>query len=298
MALTQVSRGLLSTSIVDNGNDTAITIDSSENVLVGTDQTPATLITTSTTSHEGVGIADGYLAIARNLTGSEGSGGVAFLNRLATDGPILDLRKDGTAVGNIGVASGNNLTIDGVVASHAGLEFGTGRITPRVAGATADNAVDLGYSTQRFQDLYLSGGAYLGGTAAANKLDDYEEGTWTPTAVTGSVTASSANYTKIGRTVVLSCVLSNFTNNTSTASVTISGLPFTSKTASLAVGSMLIRGNNRTGVLTINPFIASGSSVMTFYLSYENSTSYAPIQHDHFSGTTSDIIADITYTTS
>jgi hypothetical protein len=35
MALTQVSRGLLSTSIVDNGNDTAITIDSSENVGIG-----------------------------------------------------------------------------------------------------------------------------------------------------------------------------------------------------------------------------------------------------------------------
>jgi hypothetical protein len=97
MALTQVPIELSSTpGIVDNSNTTAITIDSSENVLVGTDQTPATLITTSTTSHEGVGIADGYLAIARNLTGSAGSGGVAFLNRLATDGPILDLRKDGT----------------------------------------------------------------------------------------------------------------------------------------------------------------------------------------------------------
>jgi hypothetical protein len=36
MALTQVSRGLLSTSIVDNGNATAITIDSSENVGIGT----------------------------------------------------------------------------------------------------------------------------------------------------------------------------------------------------------------------------------------------------------------------
>ena len=35
MALTQVSRGLLSTSIVDNGNATAITIDSSENVGIG-----------------------------------------------------------------------------------------------------------------------------------------------------------------------------------------------------------------------------------------------------------------------
>ena len=35
MALTKVSRGLLSTSIVDNGNATAITIDSSENVGLG-----------------------------------------------------------------------------------------------------------------------------------------------------------------------------------------------------------------------------------------------------------------------
>ena len=35
MALTKVSRGLLTTSIVDNGNATAITIDSSENVGIG-----------------------------------------------------------------------------------------------------------------------------------------------------------------------------------------------------------------------------------------------------------------------
>jgi len=36
MALTKVSRGLLSTSIVDNGNATAITIDVNENVGIGT----------------------------------------------------------------------------------------------------------------------------------------------------------------------------------------------------------------------------------------------------------------------
>jgi len=36
MALTKVSRGLLSTSIVDNGNATAITIDANENVGIGT----------------------------------------------------------------------------------------------------------------------------------------------------------------------------------------------------------------------------------------------------------------------
>jgi hypothetical protein len=29
--------------------------------------------------------------------------------------------------------------------------------------------------------IEVSDGVYLGGTGAANKLDDYEEGTWTPT---------------------------------------------------------------------------------------------------------------------
>lgn len=42
MALTKVSRGLLTTSIVDNGNATAITIDASENVGIGTSSPEAT----------------------------------------------------------------------------------------------------------------------------------------------------------------------------------------------------------------------------------------------------------------
>jgi hypothetical protein len=37
-----------------------------------------------------------------------------------------------------------------------------------------DAAIDLGISSQRFKDLYLSGGVYLGGTVAANYLDDYK----------------------------------------------------------------------------------------------------------------------------
>ena len=47
MALTQVSRGLLSTSIVDNGNATAITIDANENVGIGTGS-PVTLKSSTT----------------------------------------------------------------------------------------------------------------------------------------------------------------------------------------------------------------------------------------------------------
>jgi hypothetical protein len=76
------------------------------------------------------------------------------------------------------------------------------------SGAGRDNATDLGYSGGRFKDLYLSGGVYLGGTGAANKLDDYEEGEYTATltpSTSGTISLGSTNntlaYTKIGRNV-------------------------------------------------------------------------------------------------
>ena len=43
----------------------------------------------------------------------------------------------------------------------------------------------------------VGGGIYLGGTAAANKLDDYEEGTWTGTMANDGVgNTTTGSYTK------------------------------------------------------------------------------------------------------
>jgi hypothetical protein len=73
-------------------------------------------------------------------------------------------------------------------------------------------------------------------SADANTLDDYEEGTWTPTisfATIGNlaVTYSSqlGTYTKIGRTVfcVFQVIASAFTHTTASGSLQIGGLPFT-----------------------------------------------------------------------
>jgi hypothetical protein len=70
--------------------------------------------------------------------------------------------------------------------------------------------------------------------ADANTLDDYEEGTWTPS-LGGSATynAQAGTYTKIGRQVTVTGSL--FTNILGTGSATtISGLPFSSASASNA----------------------------------------------------------------
>lgn len=67
-------------------------------------------------------------------------------------------------------------------------------------------------------------GIHLGGTAAANALEDYEEGTWTPTTPNGSWTVHEARYTKIGQLVT--CVF--WVQATATISADdFTGLPFT-----------------------------------------------------------------------
>ena len=66
----------------------------------------------------------------------------------------------------------------------------------------------------------------------SNTVDDYEEGTWTPTATAygGTFSASDAQYVKVGRMVHFDCVLSF--SGTDSDRVTIAGLPFTATNTS------------------------------------------------------------------
>ena len=82
-------------------------------------------------------------------------------------------------------------------------------------------------------DLQVSnGGIYLGGTAAANKLDDYEEGSWTPVVEDQNSNAASATvagfYVKVGR-IVYATVEANSINTAGLvagARLYIDGFPF------------------------------------------------------------------------
>ena len=162
-----------------------------------------------------------------------------YLNRTTSDGSVLEILKDGTTVGSLGIDSGG-FYVDGE-ANHTGLRFKGGAVTPRLNGAQADNTVGLGNASERFSNLYLGGSVYLGGTASANALDDYEEGTCTfTTNHSGGLTQNSASrYTKIGRLVMINFDIT-FGADASTGACSITNLPFNGN----SYGSVVINWNN------------------------------------------------------
>jgi len=172
------------------------------------------------------------------------------VNRLSTDGTIADFRKDGTTVGSIGVWSSSLLVGTGDV-GLAFVDDTPERIQPRKADdqTNADGLIDLGHTNNRFKDLYLSGGVYLGGTGSANKLDDYETGSWTPviTANTGSISSytASGTYTKIGNSVVVMVDINIANIGTAGGFIRVATLPFSAITSVLFSG--FGRERNATG---------------------------------------------------
>ena len=188
-----------------------------------------------------------------------------ILNRKSSNGIIQELRKDGSVIGSIGVLNDNNLTVSGTVADHGGLQFGTHAVLPMEANADSNATIDLGGSGSRFKDIYLSGGIHLGGTDADHKLDDYEEGAWTPSlGGNASYTDNRGGlYVKIGAFVYVQGVIE--TNGLGTGSTTtVSGLPF----ASNAVGSSNMGGVitffNNLDVNVITPVTSLNDNATTF----------------------------------
>jgi hypothetical protein len=207
------------------------------------------LVGTTTVTGEGISIRGG---VANYIYASRNGAESAYFDRLTSDGKIVEFRKDGTTVGSIGVGQSSDLYIG---TSDTGiLTSSSESITPWNPSTNVgrDDAIDLGTSDHRFQDLYLSGGVYLGGTGSANKLDDYEEGTWTPSYPSGwTGEAQYANYTKVGRFCYYNAKI--LVNNTSSGNFSVGGLPFTNgvyaKTHGAQMFEQVTLSTNRTQVV-------------------------------------------------
>jgi len=173
---------------------------------------------------------------------------------VARHGPLVD--SDAVAVGSsdgtkkvrlevdgVTAATTRVLTVpdyDGTIATLAGTEALTNKTltSPTIQGTVAAGtgltlpALTLGGALTGVIDSatgQIKFPASQNASADANTLDDYEEGTWTPTlkgATTTTYTTQVGRYTKIGRQVFIYCDL--IINSLGDGSTTlITGLPFT-----------------------------------------------------------------------
>ena len=239
MALTQVPIELSSTpGIVDNSNATAITIDSSENVMVGTTDTAPGAGDTN----EGFSINSSRVFVSRASDYS------LSLNRTTDDGAIAIFRKDGSSVGSIGTSGGDIYLSNGTKS----LLLTGSLVLPRGGtGGISDGTVDLGNGSNRFKDIYLSGGVNFSANVNASgmtseTLDDYEEGAWTPilrgdnATVSGqSYGAVTGHYVKVGQLVYAAFDFALTAAGTTNGGYAVIGnLPYDALSSNLGGGSM------------------------------------------------------------
>jgi hypothetical protein len=256
--------------ILGTGASEAMRIDSSGNVLVGKTTTD---FGTAGSKFQ----SNGQVALTASANEP------LVLNRLSSNGYAQIIYQGGTQIGALITQPSTTMSIDGGNSStqRSGIKFLENEIRPRKGINDSDNVVDLGNGSNRWNDLYLGGNIYLGGTGSANALDDYEEGTWTPTLQTNGTDFSSVgyanrigSYTKIGRLVVAPFYvqLNALTVGSPSGNIVITGLPFTSLSNSANKASIIAYISNLNYGLP--GFSASNDSINVGANVIHNTTTY------------------------
>jgi hypothetical protein len=269
-----VQGAFTSQGIDDNADAVAMTITSDETVLIGKNTTAI-----GTAGHRINGLGYHY---ATRAMGSNGTDPVFIANILNNDGNAIEIYKDSNKVGSIGT-NGSDLYIGSTDSLHGGVTFAQRAMLPNLNGVTPnDGGTDLGGSSNRWRDAYLSGGVYLGGTAAVNKLDSYEEGTWTPSFIfdvggSGIVYGTrNGKYTRVGRTVSVTFLI-NVSSGVGTGDywARLSGLPFVGEGGGHNNGRVYI---NNTNVSNFNLSVEGGDTSLLCFHSY-GAANYAKGSH-------------------
>ena len=196
-------------SIVDGGNATAMTIDSAENVGFGSAPT------SFYSGYTGLQLGGNGALYGQTSAGANKNLWVSQNARAGTDGSEKAI-STGTssqvmmADGNVTIKTGASASADANVTWTTGIEL--------LASGKARTKNGLLFGTD---------------TAAANTLDDYEEGSWTPTLNnTGgspSYTWQKGHYVKVGAWVWLTANVKFTVTPSGASQQAVGGLPFANR---------------------------------------------------------------------
>ena len=141
------------------------------------------------------------------------------------------------------------------------------------------------------------GVTFNGDTAYDNALDDYEEGSWTPTANSGAsgISVSSASYTRIGRLVHVQ--FRGYLTGTNGSTVQVGGLPYANNNNLHQVGPVMHNGFDFAGSTEPYPvsYITSTWTFFQMYYSRTNSGGWSGVTGNDTGG--DQFITSLTYFT-
>lgn len=172
----------------------------------------------------------------------------------------------------------------------------------RIVAALKGDA-DIGITLQGL--LSVVGGqiqfpATQAASADANTLDDYEEGTWTPTILAGGTPVTSyvlqyGSYTKIGNRVIGQGAVGVNVIGAATGNLQIGGLPFVSNNTANNYHAVSIRGVSLTGLTTESLQGNVGRGVLTIGLEKFNVGTGAALTHSNLSAGATSFIVSFSY---
>jgi hypothetical protein len=161
---------------------------------------------------------------------------------------------------------------------------------------TASTTIGVGGAAPSTSGSGITFPATQSSSSNVNTLDDYEEGTWTPSlGGTATYTNQAGNYTKIGQLVTVTFRLTVLAIGTGSTS-SISGLPF----AITSVGGVVLAGSVgywASGSLAVTSLQMSTGGASTLVLNYTTAAQASSTYGGAFFASSTDIWATATYLT-
>jgi len=236
--------GFTSTGIDDNATSTAITIDASENVGVGTN-VPTQLL---------------HLKGSAPILKIEDATGAAFnVSSLNVSGAETTLSCDAD---NVISGSYFRTVIDGSERMRINTGGDVTVNTGNLVIGTSGKGIDFSAATPDGT-----------GTVTSEVLDDYETGTWTPAISDGTnsptMAAQVGKYTKIGNLVTAEGYINVSAVGSATGVIRIAGLPFTNDGAANSFGVCsfgYMNNSSLTSGTTPSGYIAGSSAYAALYV--------------------------------